>query len=98
VDQTQDHRIAQRFPVVYNVVFEQGSSGLTSDMSTSGFYFTTQSAIHIGQSLRFCILLEKVGTLVSRLRCEGQVVRTDNLTQQLGVAVQFSDFGFEYIG
>ena len=97
MNQTQDQRIAQRFPSVCSVEFDQGT-GLTSDMSTSGVYFTTQTAIQTGQSLRFCIMLKKVGTLVSRLRCEGLVVRTDNLTQQLGVAVQFSDFAFEYIG
>ncbi|WP_269747910.1 hypothetical protein [Methylomonas lenta] len=43
-------------------------------------------------------MLEKIGALVSRLRCEGQIVRTEDLTQHWGVAVQFSDFGFEYAG
>lgn len=97
MSQTQDQRTAQRFASVYRVELDQGT-GLTVNLSTNGVYFITQAAIETGQSLCFCIVLEKIGALVSRLRCEGQVVRTDNLTLQCGVAVQFSDFGFEYAG
>lgn len=87
-----EHRSAERFPVVCTVEFEEGGVGVTHDLSSTGVFMTTNSALSIGMVLGFCILLQ--GGAV-KLRCEGEVMRVSHDAISYGVAIQFKEYGFD---
>lgn len=90
-----EQRNAERFAIAYEVQLEDGN-GVTRDLSSTGVYFTTSNYLEVGYVLQFYILLQKIGKSINRLRCEGQVIRTDESSQEWGIAVHLLTFGFEY--
>jgi len=66
-------------------VFFGNTTGITRDMSASGTFFWTSGAYTPGESLNFTIGLRTAGSRMVQ-RCEGAVVRTEQLAHKVGVA------------
>lgn len=89
--ENQKKRSAMRFSTLCTVELEDGT-GITSDLSTSGFCFTTEVEIQLSSMLRCVILMPKKDGKIIRLRCEGQVVRVNKIATGWNVAVSFTSF------
>lgn len=82
-----------RFSTLCKVELEEGTGmGVTRDLSTTGFHFTADEPLPIGSMLRCVILMPKKDDKVVRLRCEGQVVRTDKSVDGWDIAINFTSF------
>jgi hypothetical protein len=70
--------------------------GLTRDVSVGGIYFELDSSAAIGSSISFDIELEtSLGKMT--LKCNGQVVRTEQQGNRTGIAVRMMDSKFEAV-
>lgn len=87
----KENRAAIRFPTFCTVELDE-NSGITRDLSTTGFCFTTGVAFPINSMLRCAILMPRKDGKIIRLRCEGQVVRTRKNEAGWDVAVNFTSF------
>lgn len=96
METTQEKRAARRYPVAYEVEWDDGR-GVTRDVSTCGVRFVTEAGHHfrIGEMLRFFIIVRRLGTSMNRLRCEGIVIRGNRSSAGWDVAVCLQDFQFE---
>ncbi len=87
-----DRRRAKRYTVALPVELPQGLT-LTRDVSESGVYFETDSALAPGATIRFEMVFTQVdleGKL--RVECDGEVVRVERHDQRLGVAAQITSY------
>lgn len=88
---SKENRQARRFPT--SCIIELDSTmGVTRNLSTTGVCFTTDEAIEPNLMLRCFISMQKSGRHMTRLRCEGRVVRADKATDGWEVAVNFTTF------
>ncbi|MGR9013848.1 MAG: PilZ domain-containing protein [Gammaproteobacteria bacterium] len=87
----KENRAAVRFSTLCTVELEN-SLGVTRDLSTTGFCFTTTEAIQIKSMLRCVVLMPKKNGRIVRLRCEGQVVRRNRIEDGWNIAVNFTSF------
>ena len=67
-----------------------GQAGLTRDISATGLYFMTDSALLVGSAIELEIELS-LATGNVKLKGQGQVVRIEPQGQQTGVAVKFRE-------
>lgn len=67
-----------------------GQAGLTRDISATGLYFMTDSALRVGSAIELEIELS-LATGNVRLKGQGQVVRIEPQGQQTGVAVRMTE-------
>ncbi len=82
-----ERRRAERFKGAIPVELKEGR-GLTRDFSTDGVYFETDQPLDVGERLDFTIWLEHASpNNPLRLRCQGEVVRTETGLEKRGVAV-----------
>ncbi|MFZ2407142.1 MAG: PilZ domain-containing protein [Methylobacter sp.] len=88
---TKENRQACRFPTSCIVELDSGA-GITRNLSTTGVCFTTDQAIEPDLMLRCFIPMQKPGRNLTRLRCEGRVVRTARSVDGWEVAVHFTTF------
>jgi hypothetical protein len=95
VEEFTEGRQAQRYQLELMVELEHGT-GRTRDISSSGMFFVTDQSFTPGQSIRFTLLVEHVDSShLSRVQCQGVVVRVDSQNGHLGVAVAFTEYRFE---
>ena len=87
----KEKRSARRFSTHCTVELEEGA-GVTRDLSTAGFCFTTDKEIPINSMLRCVILMPKKKEQIIRLRCEGQVVRVTETENGWDIGVSFTSF------
>ena len=94
---TREKRASQRYPVAYDVEWENGN-GVTRDLSIRGVRFFTGAShrFWIGEMLRFFVIVRRLETSMNRLRCEGRVIRIDGSSAGWDVAVCLQNFQFEY--
>jgi hypothetical protein len=91
MNNTKEKRLTRRFPTSCTVEFDAGTgAGITNDLGTSGVCFTTDKAITPDLMLRCFIPMQKQGRNLTRLRCEGRVVRADKSSEGWKVAVNFT--------
>ena len=77
MNDSREKHLAGRFPTFCTVELDSGT-GITRNLSTTGVYFTTDKALEPDLMLRCFIPLKKeIGRNMTRLRCEGRVVRSD---------------------
>lgn len=86
---TKENRIAGRYPTFCVIELESGI-GVTHNLSTTGVCFTTDEAFEVGSKLRCFILMKKKDGNTRRIRCEGQVVRTEKKANGWEIAINFS--------
>ncbi|MGZ5008149.1 MAG: PilZ domain-containing protein [Methylobacter sp.] len=84
-----EKRSAGRYPTFCMVELDSGT-GLTRNLSTTGVCFTTDTPIELNLMLRCFILMQKMGRNMTRLRCEGKVVRADKFADGWEIAVNFT--------
>lgn len=88
---SKENRQATRYPTSYIVELDSGT-GVTRNLSTAGVSFTTDNAIEPGLMLRCFILKQRTGSNITRLRCEGRVVRADKFADGWEVGLHFTTF------
>ncbi|MDP3878637.1 MAG: PilZ domain-containing protein [Methylobacter sp.] len=89
--ENKEQRSAMRFSTHCTVELEEGT-GVTRNLSTAGFCFTTAEAIPLNSMLRCVILMPKKQGQIIRLRCEGQVVRCNQTESGWDIGVSFTSF------
>jgi hypothetical protein len=87
--QVEDRRQAARYRFDSVITFEDGSTGQTRDMSTSGIFFETNQIRSVGDFIRFSVTLNG-----STVNCGGQIVRVELINNHYGVAVALSSYEF----
>jgi hypothetical protein len=96
MNKNQKNRLAGRFPTFCVVEFDSSTglsgTGETRNLSTNGVCFTTDVAIEPGVMLRCIIPMQKAGRNMTRLRCEGPVVRANKIEDGWEIAVNFTTF------
>jgi hypothetical protein len=79
------------------VDLDDGSSGLTRDISPSGIYFVGQARPQKGQPIRFTLEFvnpaDPSGKML--LACQGEVVRVEEADGKYGVAVAITESRIE---
>lgn len=91
IPKNKEKRSAMRFSTLCTVELEEGT-GLTRDLSTTGFCFTAEASIPIDSMLRCVILMPNKKGQIIRLRCEGQVVRVQPIDNAWDIGVSFTSF------
>jgi hypothetical protein len=75
-------------------VFLKGTTGVTRDVSASGMFFWTAGACTPGDLIGFEVELHRpVGKM--RLKCRGDIVRTESGNASVGVAVKITESEME---
>ncbi|MCK9396961.1 MAG: PilZ domain-containing protein [Methylobacter sp.] len=87
----KENRQAKRYPTSCIVELDSGT-GVTRNLSTTGVCFTTDKAFEQGLMLRCFILMQRTGSNITRLRCEGRVVRADKSADGWEVGLHFTTF------
>ena len=91
MNDSREKRLAGRFPTFCTVELDSGT-GITRNLSTTGVCFMTDQVIEPNLMLRCFIPMQKPGRNLTRLRCEGRVVRADKATDGWEVAIHFTTF------
>jgi hypothetical protein len=78
-------RIAERVSTKVPVLLDDGSVGITRDVSPHGIYFTVKDELTEGQRLRFTLEFDHSSGIL-QLTCESRVVRVEEVDGKLGVA------------
>jgi len=74
----------------------ENATGLTRDVGPWGVYFWTEGGkFNAGDRIRFAVQIAGPAGKM-RLKCQGDVVRTDRLKTVLGVAVRIRESALEY--
>jgi hypothetical protein len=89
MNSTKENRLTGRYPAFCTVELDSGT-GVTRNLGTGGVCFTTDNHIEPDLMLRCFIPMQKKGRNLTRLRCEGRVVRANKLEQGWEVAVHFT--------
>jgi len=83
-----EKRTQQRIQIALPV-FLKNATGVTRDVSATGVFFWTAIAYMTGDFIRFEVELRRpVGKM--RLKCLGDVVRTEERESTIGVAVRIT--------
>ncbi|MDH3997373.1 MAG: PilZ domain-containing protein [Desulfuromonadales bacterium] len=92
MDNYEEKRAAQRIPVELPVELDCGTAR-TRDISWSGIYFLTKHLMEQGDELLFSLDLDFVHpNRPIRMQCQAQVIRTEKLNGELGVAAKINSF------
>lgn len=86
---SKENRLAGRYPTFCTIELDSGI-GITRNLSTNGVCFTTDKAIEPNLMLRGFISMHRAGRNMTRLRCEGRVVRSVKSADGWEVAVNFT--------
>jgi hypothetical protein len=89
INHSKENRSAGRYPTFCTVELDSGT-GVTRNLSTMGVCFITDNAIEPDSMLRCFILMQKMGKKVTRLRCEGRVVRINKFADGWEVAINLT--------
>ena len=73
---------------------DDGVSGMTRDVSTSGVYFESDADQAVGSVIDFTIDFDTTGGPMY-LKCHGQVVRTERHGNRVGTAVKILESRFK---
>src|SRR5262249_38774134 len=94
-ERVAERRRTPRYPVNLRVEWSSGEGG-TRDVSFGGVFFETDQLLRPGVPLTFSMVLEHVDpTAPIRLGCEGEVVRVERRSGQVGVAAVIASHWLE---
>ena len=89
-DRRREERIRAVLPV------DTGNAeGVTCDVSASGMLFETDAAFAMGDTIEFTVDFDTPGGRMIRLKCRGNIVRTEVRNTRLGVAVKILEARME---
>lgn len=81
-----DRRKAERFKGYIPIELKQ-ETAQACNISTDGVYFVTEQSLCVGEQIEFFMVLEHSGLGPGvRLRCRGEVLRTERMAGKTGVA------------
>jgi PilZ domain-containing protein len=80
-----ERRRAKRYTVALPVQLMQRGTGVTRNMSTSGFFFETEKAQAVGEAIEFSVEFSD-----ATVECNGRVVRVESLDDKFRVAVELT--------
>jgi hypothetical protein len=86
----EERRRAQRYRLEAPVALQDGSTGMTRDISTEGIYFETERGHSIGDTVNLSVHLREAS-----IQCEGRVVRLEQGEGKFGVAVDLTSYRFD---
>ena len=86
----EERRRAQRYQLAVPVRLQDGSTGITRDISTSGILFETERAHSIGDTVNLSVHLRE-----ATVQCEGRVVRLEQVDGKFGIAVDLTSYRFD---
>ena len=86
----EERRRAQRYRLAAPVALQDGSTGMTRDISTEGIYFETERAHSIGDTVNLSVHLGEAS-----IQCEGRVVRLEQVEDKFGIAVDLTSYRFD---
>ncbi len=86
-------RMEERVTTARPVHLDQGT-GITRNVSASGVFFETDVNYAAGSEISFSIELDGPGGKIM-LRCQGQIVRVEQLDGKFGVAVKIIESRLE---
>ena len=86
----QERRRAQRYRLAVPVRLQDGSTGITRNISTSGIFFETGRAHSIGDTFTLSVHLREAS-----IQCEGRVVRLEQVEGKFGIAVDLTSYRFD---
>lgn len=90
----ENQRNTDRYRTALQVELE-GGIGVTRDLSVSGIYFETGLHLAVGQSINFTIMFDDSLLGESkRIKCQGEIVRVDEIGPKIGVAAMFHSYSF----
>ena len=88
-----ERRYAPRFAAQLEISVD-GGSGLTSNFSSHGMYFTTPLPLSPGQAISIQVPFPHVAP-GTRASCAARVLRVETLTGSYGIAANYDSIGFE---
>ena len=84
----------ERVPTEVAVRLENGSEGITRDLSPTGVFFLAETALAEGDEIRFSIEFDNpAGPL--RMECVGNIVRIEAAAGRRGFAVKITESRLE---
>jgi len=86
----EERRRAQRYRLAAPVGLQDGSTGMTRDISTEGIYFETERGHSIGDTVNLSVELGEAS-----IQCEGRVVRLEQVEGKFGIAVDLTSYRFD---
>jgi hypothetical protein len=89
----EEKRRHQRIHIALPVVLKD-ATGVTRDVSASGMFFWTAGDCTPGDLIGFEVELRRVGGNM-RLKCQGDVIRTESGSARVGVAVKITESAME---
>lgn len=66
------------------------ATGITHNVSASGIFFETSATLAQGSSISFTVEFDAPGGKME-LKCQGEIVRTEQCGDRMGVAVKITD-------
>ena len=84
-----ERRRGNRFNLSLPVELKDGT-GTTRDISSSGIFFETDKVLSVGEIIDLCVVFHD-----STIQCKGLIVRVENFDDNLGIAVEFTSYGFQ---
>jgi PilZ domain len=91
-DKRREARVPSALPVDLS-----GATGTTRDVSASGIFFEVDATYTLGSTINFTVKLETPGGLV-KLKCAGEIVRTEACGEKVGLAVKITESAIETDG
>jgi hypothetical protein len=88
-EKPQENRREPRVAVAHPVRVAN-TLGITRDISTTGVFFEINVPMCLGDEINFVIEMGRQGVNFV-LKCVGKIVRLENLSDKLGVAVSITD-------
>ncbi len=85
----EERRCVTRYPLIAPVHMNGRLVGQTIDMSTGGVLFASECSYELGQKIHFYVSLKE-----STVECEGRVVRVEEQSSRLGIAVELESCSF----
>jgi hypothetical protein len=88
-----ERRRAQRYLIVCPVELKNGTA-TTRNQSTTGVLFETDRPFTVGDPIDLSITLERYENNLTRIRCQGKVVRVEPCPRGWLIAVDIGSFYF----
>lgn len=89
-----EKRTAARYPVIFFVEFENGT-GWTRNVSTTGVCIETNQSFVCGVAIRFVLNQPDREVGITRMQCNGVVVRAEQVEKRWRLGVLMEAVGFE---
>jgi hypothetical protein len=86
----EDRRRSQRYRLAAPVCLQNGSTGITRNISTSGIFLETERGHSIGDTVNLSVHLGEAS-----IQCEGRVVRLEQVEDKFGIAVDLTSYRFD---